>query len=67
MFSELSAFIREAMAQHPIPVNLCILAVAVLGGLLVNLLTRHCFLYGMYAYKGEGQYAGKEKEQKVHT
>ena len=47
MFSELSAFIREAMAQHPIPVNLCILAVAVLGGLLVNLLTRHCFLYGM--------------------
>lgn len=47
MFSELSAFIREAMAQHPIPVNLCILAVAVLGGLLVNLLTRHCFMYGM--------------------
>ena len=47
MFSELTAYIKDAMSVHPVIVNLCILAVAVLGGMLVNLLTRHCFLYGM--------------------
>ena len=47
MFPELAAYIKDAMAVHPVAVNLCIFAVAVLGGLLVNLLTRHCFLYGM--------------------
>ena len=47
MFPELTAFLKDSMTLHPILVNVCILAVAVLGGLLVNLLMRHCFLYGM--------------------
>ena len=47
MFSDLNEYIRDAMSVHPILVNLCILGVAVLGGLLVNLITRRCFLYGM--------------------
>ena len=47
MFPELTAFIKETMSIHPILVNLCILAVAILGGLLVNLITRHAVLYGM--------------------
>jgi len=47
MFPEISASIKDAMSVHPVLVNLCILGVAVLGGILVNLLTRHCFLYGM--------------------
>jgi miniconductance mechanosensitive channel len=47
MFPELSAFIKESMSIHPVLVNVCILAVAILGGLLVNALTRHCVLYGM--------------------
>ena len=47
MFPELTAFIKETMSIHPILVNLCILGVAILGGLLVNLITRHVVLYGM--------------------
>ena len=47
MFPELSAFLKESMSLHPVAVNVCILAVAVLGGILVNLITRHCVLYGM--------------------
>lgn len=47
MFPELTAFIKETMSIHPILVNVCILGVAILGGLLVNLLTRHVVLYGM--------------------
>ena len=47
MFPEFTAFIKDAMAVHPVTVNICILVVAILGGVLVNLLTRHCFLYGM--------------------
>ena len=47
MFPEFTAFIKDAMAAHPVTVNICILVVAILGGVLVNLLTRHCFLYGM--------------------
>ena len=47
MYSELSAFIKESMAVHPVLVNVCILTVAILGGLLVNLITRHVVLYGM--------------------
>ena len=47
MFPELTAFIRETMSIHPILVNLCILGVAILGGLLVNLITRHVVLYVM--------------------
>ena len=47
MFPELTAFIKETMSIHPILVNLCILTVAILGGLLVNLITRHVVLYGM--------------------
>ena len=47
MFSELTAFIKDSMSIHPILVNVCILAVAILGGLLVNLITRHAVLYGM--------------------
>ena len=47
MFPELTAFIKETMSIHPILVNLCILAVAILGGLLVNLITRHVVLYCM--------------------
>ena len=47
MFADLSAFLKEAMEIHPILVNVCILVVAVLGGLLVNLITRHSVLYGM--------------------
>ena len=47
MFPELTAFIKDSMSIHPILVNVCILAVAILGGLLVNLITRHAVLYGM--------------------
>ena len=47
MFPELTAFIKDAMSVHPILVNVGILAVAILGGVLVNLLTRRCFLYSM--------------------
>ena len=47
MFPELTAFIKETMSIHPILVNVCIQGVAILGGLLVNLLTRHVVLYGM--------------------
>jgi miniconductance mechanosensitive channel len=47
MFPGLSAFLKDSMALHPILVNVCILAIAVLGGFLVNLLTRHVVLYGM--------------------
>ena len=47
MYSEFTAFIKDAMAVHPVAVNICILVVAILGGFLVNLFTRHCFLYGM--------------------
>ena len=47
MFPELSAFIKDSMTVHPVLVNVCILGVAILGGLLVNLITRHIVLYGM--------------------
>ena len=47
MFPELTAFLKDSMTIHPILVNLSILAVAILGGLLVNLITRHAVLYGM--------------------
>ena len=47
MFSQLTEFVKDAMSAHPVAVNLCILAVAVLGGILVNLITRHVVLYGM--------------------
>ena len=49
MFPELTAFIKDSMAIHPVLVNVCILAVAILGGLLVNLLTRHAVLFGLKA------------------
>ena len=47
MFPELTAFLKDSMTIHPVLVNLSILAVAILGGLLVNLITRHIVLYGM--------------------
>ncbi len=47
MFPELSAFIKDSMSVHPVLVNVCILGVAILGGLLVNALTRYCVLSGM--------------------
>ena len=47
MFPELTTFLKDSMTIHPILVNLGILAVAILGGLLVNLITRHVVLYGM--------------------
>ena len=34
MFSEFAAFVKDAMSVHPVMVNVCILAVAVLGGIL---------------------------------
>ena len=49
MFPELTAFLKESMSLHPVLVNMCILAVAILGGLLVNLLMRHIVLFGMKA------------------
>ncbi len=45
MISDLTIFIKNAMTEHPVPVNLAILAVAVLGGVLVNLLTRHILFH----------------------
>lgn len=47
MLSDLIARIKDLMVDYPILVNLCILAVAVLGGFLMNFLTRRFFLYGM--------------------
>ncbi len=47
MFPELTAFLKNSMMVHPFLSNVCILGVAILGGLLVNLLTRHIVLYGM--------------------
>jgi len=47
MFPELSAFIKDSMTVHPVLVNVCILGVAILSGLLVNLLMRHAVLFGL--------------------
>ena len=47
MISDLTAFIKDAMTVHPVLVNLAILLVAVIGGVLVNLLTRHIFFHGL--------------------
>ena len=47
MFPELSAVVKDAMTLHPVLVNLGILAVAILGGFLVNLILRRFLLHGM--------------------
>ena len=47
MISELTASIKDAMTVHPVLVNLTILLVAIIGGVLVNLLTRHVLFHGL--------------------
>ena len=45
MISELIASIKDAMTVHPVLVNLTILLVAIICGVLVNLLTRHILFH----------------------
>ena len=47
MISDLIASIKDAMTVHPVLVNLTILLVAIIGGVLVNLLTRHILFHSL--------------------
>ena len=65
-FSELTAFIRESMKEHPVLTNLC-LAGGLLGLILINLAIRQIFLYGLKLVFRKLPTNGEYKDQMYAT
>lgn len=64
--SDLTAFIRDSMKEHPVLTNLC-LAGALLGLILINLAIRQIFLYGLKLMFKKLPTDGEYKDQMYAT